>query len=36
METKDRENTNTSSRRANAGTGVELLDMNFAGGGYDT
>ena len=36
METKERENTNTSPRRANAGKGVERLEMKFGGKTYDT
>ena len=36
LETKDRENTNTSPRRANARNGVERLGMKFGGKEYDT
>ena len=36
MEAKYRENTNTSPRRANAGKGVERLEMKFGGKTYDT
>ena len=36
METKERENMNTMTRRANAGKGFERLEMNFVGKKYDT
>ena len=36
LETKDRENKNTSPRRVNSGKGVERLEMNSGGKTYDT
>ena len=36
LETKERENTNTIPRRANAGKMVECLEMKFGGKTYDT
>ena len=36
LETNERENTNTSPRRANVGKGVERLKMKFGGKTYDT
>ena len=36
LETKERENTNTSPRRANAGKGFDRLEMKFGGKTCDT
>ena len=36
LETEERENTNTRKRRANAGKGVERLEMKFGWETYDT
>ena len=36
METKERENTNTRPKRANAGKGVERLEIKFRGKKYGT
>ena len=36
METKERENTNTSPRRANAGKGFDRLEIKFGEETYDT